>query len=158
MPDWKAIVAMAENRVIGNGNRLPWRLPEDFRWFQEATWGGLLVMGRRTYESIGRPLPGRETWVVSRSGFAAPGVRVFPDLESLDRAAAGETRTVWVCGGADVYRQLLPRCRELYLTRVRGEFPGEAFFPDFEGDFEDRGVVRGTAEFSVHHYVRRPGG
>lgn len=157
MPDWKAIAAMAENRVIGAGNRIPWRLPEDFRWFKETTWGGVLIMGRKTFESIGRPLPGRETWVVSGSGFTAPGTRSFTSLESVGHAAAAETRTIWVCGGAEIYRQLLPRCRELYLTRVRGSYPGDALFPDFEGEFEDRGVVRETADFAVHHYVRRGG-
>ncbi len=71
----KAIAAMAENRVIGNGNKIPWHLPEDFKWFKQMTTGNVIVMGRKTFESIGRPLPNRETIVLSRSNFAHPGVR-----------------------------------------------------------------------------------
>ena len=84
---FKAIAAMSENRVIGQGNKIPWHLPEDFRWFKKMTTGQVVVMGRRTFESIGKPLPNRETIVVSRSGFEYPGVRTISGLEQVDPAS-----------------------------------------------------------------------
>src|SRR5512139_593976 len=110
----KAIAAMAPNRVIGRGNSIPWHLPEDFRWFKSTTMGHVLVMGSRTFRSIGRALPGRTTLVLSRSGFAAPGVQTVGSLQEL--APLTESREVFICGGAEVYRQALPYCSDLYLT------------------------------------------
>lgn len=161
---WQAIAAMAENRVIGRGNRLPWHLPEDFRWFKERTLGGTLVMGRRTVESIGRLLPGRETVVLSRSGWVFPGARTVASLEALaglemEGEGRGEggvkvKRPVFICGGAEVYGAALPRCTDLWLTRVYGEPEGDAWFPIFEECFERVGVVRERPEFRVEHWRR----
>ena len=126
-----AIAAVSENRVIGAGNRIPWHLPEDFRFFKATTMGHVLVMGRKTFESIGRPLPGRETIVLSRSGFAHPGVQTIPSL--LDLPAFSGERRVFICGGAEIYRQTLPLCSELYLTHVRRTVDGDAVFPPPSG-------------------------
>ena len=156
MQPWKAIAAMAENRVIGAGNRIPWHLPADFQWFKRTTLGGTLVMGRRTFESIGRPLPGRETLVLTRGSWSAPGVATVCDPESLAARLAGEQRTVWICGGAEIYRLLLPRCAELFLTCVPGRPDGDAFFPPFETDFEETAVVLDDPAFRVRHYRRKP--
>jgi len=145
---------MALNRVIGAGNRIPWHLPADFQWFKRTTLGGVLVMGRRTFESIGRPLPGRETFVLSRSLPAIPGVRVLPDLTTLRSALVPDPRPVWICGGADIYRQLLPFCSELLLTLVEETPAGDAFFPPFEDDFADEGEVLREAGFSVRRFRR----
>jgi dihydrofolate reductase len=124
----KAIAAMAENRVIGRGGRIPWHLPEDFRWFKRATMGGVVVMGRKTFDSLGRPLPGRENVVVSRMMAESDGVRVVRDVgEITDAAFPG--REVWVIGGAELYSALLPSCSDLFLSEVRGHFDGDAFFP-----------------------------
>jgi len=153
MTPLRAIAAMSLNRVIGAGGRLPWHLPEDFRWFQQVTWGGTLVMGRRTFESIGRPLPGRTTVVLSRAGFAFPGVRTVGSLEALADLALPEP--VFICGGAQVYALALPQCGELYLTLVRREVAGDTFFPPFEADFELVARLRETPEFSILHYRRR---
>jgi dihydrofolate reductase len=153
MTPLRAIAAMSLNRVIGAGGRLPWHLPEDFRWFKQVTWGGTLVMGRRTFESIGRPLPGRTTVVLSRAGFEFPGVRTVGSLEALGDLALPEP--VFICGGAQVYALALPRCGELYLTLVWREVAGDAFFPPFEADFELVARLRETAEFSILHYRRR---
>src|SRR5215510_203186 len=98
MKHFKAIAAMSENRVIGAGNKIPWHLPEDFRWFKKMTTGQVVVMGRKTFESIGRPLPNRETIVLSRSGFQQAGVRTVASLGEIDLAR--ETRAVFICGGA----------------------------------------------------------
>ena len=108
-----AVAAMAVNRVIGDAGRIPWHLPEDLRWFKELTMGGTLLMGRVTYESIGRPLPGRQTIVLSRrEGWQIPGVAVIRDLSQL-RQASGDSE-VFVVGGAEIYRAALPYCRDLY--------------------------------------------
>ncbi|MEA2694283.1 MAG: dihydrofolate reductase, partial [Acidobacteriota bacterium] len=120
---------MAANRVIGDGNRLPWRLPEDLARFKRLTMGGTLILGRKTYESIGRPLPGRKTVVVSRQpGYAPEGVLVARSIEeALERAGEGN---VWIAGGAEIYRQALDKAERLYLTRIEAEVPGDAFFPE----------------------------
>jgi dihydrofolate reductase len=151
---WQAIAAMAENRVIGSGNRIPWHLPADFQWFKRTTLGGLLVMGRRTFESIGRPLPGRRTAVFSRSGWSAPGVLTIANLPELQALAATDPGPVWICGGAEIYRWLLPECADLYLTCVQGTPAGDAFFPPFEAEFTEVGVVLESPGFRVRHYHR----
>src|SRR6185503_12108025 len=133
MRHFKAIAAMALNRVIGNGNKIPWHLPEDFKWFKKMTTGQVIVMGRKTYESIGRPLPNRTTIVLARSNFSAPGVQVIRDLGEIDPHK--ETRDIFICGGAQVYEQALPLCSDLYLTLVKREVQGDAFFPRFEHRF-----------------------
>ncbi len=156
MPTWKAIAAMARNRVIGHANRIPWHLPADFQWFKRTTLGGILVMGRRTYESIGRPLPGRETLVLSRSGTLIPGVRTLASAAELRICLEGESRQVWICGGAEIYRQLLPCCSELYLSLIDIEPVGDAFFPTFEEDFEPGEEVLREPGFVVHHFRRCP--
>ena len=153
---YKAIAAMSENRVIGAGGKIPWHLPEDFMWFKRITLGQILVMGRKTFESIGKPLPGRETIVLSRSGFRHKGIRVVPDLEELERAVEGDAREVFICGGADVYRQALPFCGDLFLTRVkRWVEGGDAFFPPFEDRFDRILDVIDNPEFMVTHYQNR---
>lgn len=131
-PVLSLIVAVADNGVIGNGNRLPWRLPEDMRWFRRQTTGKPVLMGRKTYESIGRPLPDRTNIVVTRDpGFRAEGCIVAPDLES-GLAAAADADEVMVMGGADIYAQLLPRADRLYLTEVHANPEGDACFPPFD--------------------------
>lgn len=133
-PNWIAIAAMAENRVIGAGNAIPWRLSEDFKFFKRTTMGHVLVMGRKTWDSIGRALPGRETVVVSRVAQKIDGATVLPSLEALDDFPANG-RTLYICGGAEIYRQTLPRCAELLLTRVRMTPAGDARMPVFEDLF-----------------------
>lgn len=150
----KAVAAMSENRVIGRGSRIPWHLPEDFKWFKQLTMGHILVMGRKTFESIGRPLPGRETIVLSRSQFAHPGVRVISDLS--DAGAAAQGREVFICGGAEIYGLALPHCSDLYLTLVKQTVEGDVFFPPFEGLFRFKGVLLERPGFEVRHYTRNP--
>jgi dihydrofolate reductase len=144
---------MAENRVIGAGNRIPWHLPEDFKWFKRTTTGHVLVMGRKTFESIGRPLPGRDTIVLSRSGIVHPGVRCIASLEELPALTAG--RDVFICGGAELYRLALPQCSDLFLTLIHRTVEGDTFFPPFEEDFEPVAVLLEQPEFKVVHYRNR---
>ena len=127
-----AIVAMASNRCIGKDNTLPWRLPADLKRFKQLTMGHTLVMGRKTYESIGRPLPGRTTVVVTRQRDYAPeGVRVAHSLEQALELARGDDEA-FIAGGADLYRQALERVRRLYLTRIDRDYPGDTFFPEMD--------------------------
>src|SRR5437588_6029512 len=136
MKHFQAIAAMAENRVIGAGNKIPWRLPEDFKWFKQMTTGQVIVMGRKTFESIGKPLPNRTTIVLTRSSKSIAGAEVMADLDQLAAALprfAG--RQVFICGGAEVYQQALPLCSDLYLTLVKRNVEGDVFFPAFETQF-----------------------
>ncbi|HXO21318.1 MAG TPA: dihydrofolate reductase [Thermoanaerobaculia bacterium] len=128
------IAAMAENRVIGRGGALPWRLPADLRRFKRLTLGHTLVMGRKTFEAIGRPLPGRATVVVTRrEGYAPEGVAVAHSIgEALAQAAKAVGEEIFVAGGAEIYRQTLPLAARIFLTVIAAEIPGDAFFPAFE--------------------------
>ncbi|HEY0457009.1 MAG TPA: dihydrofolate reductase [Verrucomicrobiae bacterium] len=153
MKHFKAVAAMAQNRVIGQGNRIPWHLPEDFKWFKQLTTGHVLLMGRKTFESIGKPLPNRETIILSRSRFQHPGVRTISDLGEVDWAS--ETREVFICGGAQIYSQLLPLCSDLYLTLVRRVVEGDAFFPPFEDLFEIAEGILERPEFKIVRYRNR---
>lgn len=145
-----AIAAMSLNHVIGRGSEIPWHLPEDFKFFKQTTMGHVLVMGRKTFESIGRPLPGRETIVLSRSGFSHPGVQCAASLDDLP-APTSECK-LFICGGAEIYRQALPLCADLYLTVVKREVEGDVRFPDFEDQFERVEELRDTPEFKILHY------
>ena len=126
------IAAVAENGVIGRGGQLPWRLSSDLRRFKRLTLGHHLIVGRKTFESIGRPLPGRKMIVVSRDPFLAlpPDVlRAATPEAALALAEAAGEEEAFVAGGGEIYRVLLPRADRLYLTEVAGDFEGDAFFP-----------------------------
>lgn len=125
------IAALAQNRVIGRGNGMPWRLPADLRHFRALTLGKPVIMGRRTYESLGRPLPERENIVVTRnSDFRAPGCLVAHDLGQA-LAAAGEAPEAMIIGGANLYAQALPLAGRMYLTLVHAWFLGDTRFPEY---------------------------
>lgn len=151
---FKAIAAMSENRVIGNAGDMPWNLPEDFKWFKEKTMGGILIMGRKTYESIGKPLPGRETYVLSRRSLDIPGVTSFTDMETLLQHL-DTNKTVWIAGGAEIYRQTLDYCDEIFLTRVHRRCEGDTYFPEFEDRFDFDGVIQKNDDFTIEHWVQR---
>ena len=152
MKTYKAIAAMAENRVIGNAGDIPWHLPNDFKWFKKTTMGDILIMGRKTYESIGRPLPCRDTYVLSRQPREIKGVHSFTNLEMLDHLDTD--KTIWIAGGGEIYRQMLHRCESLYLTRVHRTVPGDAHFPQFEDQFTLKEIVLKNHEFTIEHWVR----
>ena len=130
------IVALSRNGVIGVGNQLPWHLPEDLKYFKSETLGKPIIMGRKTFESIGKPLPGRTNIVITRDPqWCAPGVNVVHGLnEALEIAATVCTESgveeVMVIGGEQIYRLALPSADRLYLTEVDVEIKGDAFFPD----------------------------
>ena len=126
------IAAVASNGVIGAGGQLPWRLPEDLRFFKAQTLGHPVIMGRRTRESIGRPLPGRRNIVVSRTqGFAAEGAEVVPSLAAALARCADEAEA-FVIGGGDLYRAALAHAGRIILTEIRQAFDGDTWFPAFD--------------------------
>ena len=126
------IAAMDRNRLIGDGDRLPWRLPADLRRFKSLTMGKPIVMGRRTHESIGRALPGRRNIVLSRDpGYRAPGCEVVSSLEDALELAR-DAEELMIVGGAELYAQALPRAERLYLTLLDASFSGDAWFPEFD--------------------------
>ena len=148
----KAIAAMSRNRVIGAEGKIPWSLPEDMKFFKRTTLGHVVLMGRKTFESLGRLLPGREHWVVSRTA-DFEGVRMIRALAEIAEPEDG--RELFLIGGGELYRELLPQCNELYLTLVNREVEGDAFFPPFENDFDAGEVVLETPEMTVRRFVRK---
>jgi dihydrofolate reductase len=127
------IVAMAANRVIGADNKIPWRLPRDQQRFKTITMGKPIVMGRKTYDSIGRPLPGRHNIVVTQNpAYQAEGCTVVHSPEAA-LAAAGEVAEVVIIGGAYLYETFLPLSGRIYLTILDESFPGDVFFPELNG-------------------------
>ena len=147
------VAAVARNRVIGRDNDLPWRIPEDLRRFKELTMGGVLVMGRKTYESIGRPLPGRRTVVVSRNpDLEIEGVEMAPSLEMALEIAGGDD--VFVVGGGEIYRQAMGVADVLEITEVDAEPEGDTFFPEID-PADWREVARAPGDgFSFVRYER----
>lgn len=150
-PTISLIVAMSRNRVIGMDNRLPWNLPEDLKRFKALTTGHVIVMGRKTYDSIGKPLPNRENRVVTRQeNYSLRGARVFASLADaltapIETAPAGSGQSesgaapvltfdeIFVIGGAEIYKQALPLADRIYLTVIDKDYEGDAFFPDLSG-------------------------
>ena len=134
MPKLALVCAMSLNRVIGRHNQLPWHLPADLQFFKRTTLGKPVIMGRKTYESIGRPLPGRTNIVVSRqANFRADGVHVADSLSRAMEIARHHSTPggeYCVIGGADLYAQALPFAERFYLTEVQAQLDGDAFFPD----------------------------
>jgi len=126
------ISAMASNRAIGIRNTLPWQLPEDLKHFKALTMGHHIVMGRKTYDSIGKPLPGRNTVIVTRnSDYAVPGCLAVNSLEAALTVSHGEAEVFFV-GGAELYHQALSIAHRIYLTEIQRVFDGDAFFPEFD--------------------------
>jgi dihydrofolate reductase len=190
---FKAIAAMSLNRVIGAGNKIPWHLPEDFKWFKKTTMGNVVVMGRKTFEGLGKPLPNRKNLILThhpqklinkhseifgqyhewRGGIRVGGILKKPYqfefyftkqengkqteiliFNSVEKLNPADFQTeMFICGGAEIYAQMLPRCSDLYLTLVKREVEGgEAFFPPFEKRFELVEEIRDTPEFKILHY------
>jgi dihydrofolate reductase len=187
MKHFKAIAAMSLNRVVGAGNKIPWHLPKDFKWFKKMTSGNVVIMGRKTFESLGKPLPNRINIVLSRhpgrlrkifpesfgNAWVARGKTHFPDrphqfeLPKVGGAAAVDLRIIknvlqldpassplefFIAGGAQIYEQTLPLCSDLYLTLVKREVEGDAFFPPFEEKFDLVETIRDEPEFKILHY------
>jgi len=137
------VVAMAENRVIGRDNALPWHIPEDLAFFKEVTMGTPMIMGRKTYESIGRLLPGRDSVIVTRQAdYRVPGAIVATSVEEALAAAARtptgrETGRITVIGGAEIFRAALPMADVIHLTLVHGDYEGDTVFPELDSGWRE---------------------
>lgn len=131
-PRISIIAAMAKNRVIGIDNTLPWRLPEDLKHFKDLTLGHHILMGRKTYESLGRPLPGRTSVVITRSqDLQAPGCLVANSIAEAV-TACDQDNEIFFIGGENLYRQALAIADRIYLTEIKADFSGDAWFPEFD--------------------------
>jgi dihydrofolate reductase len=152
-----AIVAMTPGRVIGRAGSLPWHLPEDLAFFKRVTSGHPIVMGRKTFESIGRPLPKRRNIVMTRDlEWSAPGVEVIHRAEDLQRLPGLEGR-VFVIGGAEIYAAFLPELEDLLVSHVFAEYAGDTRFPEFAGVFAQSELLETHGAFEVRRWTRRLG-
>ena len=147
-----AIAAMARNRAIGFEGRIPWHLSGDLKFFKRTTLGHVVVMGRKTFESLGKPLPGRENVVLSRLPRPIDGATV---VASLSDYTPPPGKKVFVIGGAEIYGHLLPACDELLLTLVNLSPEADTFFPEFESDFEPAEILEEAADYEIRRYVRK---
>ena len=126
------IVAHADNRVIGKDNDMPWHLPADLAYFKKTTLGKPIIMGRKTYESIGRPLPGRKNIVISRDkNYSAEGIETVTSVEEA-LALVSEVEEVMVIGGGAIYQHCLPAAQCLYITHIDADIDGDTYFPDYD--------------------------
>lgn len=156
------VVAVAKNGVIGKDNKLPWRLPGDLKHFRELTWGKPIIMGRKTFQSLGRPLPGRDNIVISRSRrWDAGGVTVVPTVDSAIEigkrlAAAKGVDEVMIIGGAQIYALALPQADRVYMTEIAAAPDGDTFFPTLEPATWreiERVAHPAAGEFPAHAFV-----
>lgn len=125
------LVAAAENNVIGKDNKLPWHLPDDLKYFKNLTWAMPILMGRKTFDSIGRPLPGRKSIVITRNkDWQHEGVDVVHSIEAaVEKAKGYGAKEIFVIGGAEIFKTSLPNANRIYLTRIHHPFDGDVFFP-----------------------------
>ena len=130
------VAARSENNVIGNGAEIPWHLPADLKFFKQLTTGHTIVMGRKTFDTLAKPLPNRRTIVLTRSrAYRQAGIDVAHSFETaFDLADPGDGEEVFIVGGEEIYRMALPYAQRMYLTRVHTIVPGDAFFPEFSDD------------------------
>ncbi len=144
---------MSENRAIAFEGKLPWHLPLEYRWFKHKTMRSAMIMGRKTFEAIGKPLPGRTSHVLSRQPLQLSGATCFTDIDALI-ATLPEDKPAWVVGGAEIYRQFLPRGTFLYLSRIKKTTPGDVFFPPFEDTYALNQVIHENDDFRVERWLR----
>jgi dihydrofolate reductase len=149
---FKAIVAMSLNRAIGKDNQLPWHVPEDLRWFKKLTTGNVIIMGRKTWDSIGTPLPNRESIVVTRTPI--PGIRTVRSVDEIDPES--DSREYFIIGGAQLFQETLPLCSDVFLTLIKREVDGDVFLLPFEKQFILKETIQDTPVFSILHYVQAP--
>jgi dihydrofolate reductase len=147
-----AIAAMTQNRVIGLHGQMPWHLPADLKFFKRTTSGHPVLMGRKTWDSLGRPLPNRRNLVLSRNAASLAGAEVITQVQDL--ATLGLTGDVFVIGGAEIYKLLMPHCASVYLTELNFTTEGDTFFPEFEQEFPRSEVLETAPEAVWKRYYR----
>ena len=153
---FKAIVAVSQNGVIGKNGDLPWRLADDLKWFKNITMGHVVLMGRKTWDSLPFPLPGRKNWVISRSLEKKEGMQVFGSIEEAEETLHPEEQ-IFVIGGGEIYAQTLAKCREIFVTEVLLSVEdGDAFFPSIEEDFKVAEILDENEAFILRRWIRKP--
>jgi dihydrofolate reductase len=151
------IVCMDNNNTIGRNNDLPWKLPADLKYFKETTMGKPILMGRKTYESIGRPLPGRKNYVLTRDKtWSAPNVTVVTNIESIEKLE--RDNELFIIGGAEIYKQYINKADRLYVTKINHTFEGDARFPTIEQSLwqlvnKKDGIVDDSNKYEHAFYV-----
>ena len=151
-----AIVAHDPNRLIGAGGDLPWHLPADLAFFKKTTSGHPIVMGRKTFESIGRALPKRQNIVLTRdSTWTADGVSIIHSPQELTQLEIEQPDPVFIIGGAEIYLQFLPLLDELLVTRVHKTYEGDTYFPEYEHLFQQEETMHEDADFSVIRFAKK---
>ncbi len=154
-PTFTGVVAMAADRAIGLNSTMPWRLSEDLKLFKRLTMGHPILMGRKTWDSLGRPLPGRQNIVLTRSAdFEAPGAIVIHDIEELNQIEL-QNNEVMVIGGAQIYKLMLPYMQGIYVSEVAGEWEADTWFPEFKEQFPMRKELEKFEGFVSTLYTRR---
>ena len=144
-----AVAAVSKNLVIGKNNSLPWNIPEDLKRFKALTSGSPIIMGRKTYESIGRPLPNRINIVLTQKGYeSSDKIKIFKNLDNLLNYCEGLDSEVFVIGGSEIYKLLEPYCTRLVITHVLKEFDGDSFFPINLEDWKNVSSEKFTDESS----------
>lgn len=156
------IAAASRNNVIGKDNKLPWRLPADLAHFKELTLGHTVILGRKTFESIGRPLPNRRNIVITRNkNFKPEGVEVVHSIEEA-LSLADDDNEVFVIGGEEIYKQALPLVDKVYLTKVQAEVDGDAYFPELGDEWKEVSKIENKADeeneydYDFLEYIRSP--
>lgn len=155
----RLIVAMDENNLIGKDNKIPWHLPQDLKFVKEVTTGHTIVMGRKNYESIGRPLPGRRNIVISRNPeYSAPGCEVFTSVEDVLKATE-QDEAVYIFGGTEIYKLFIPYCEMMIVTRIHHTFEGDTYFPEIDWNLWDeinyrRGDTNAPYSYETFFYGR----
>ncbi len=147
-----ALAAMAENRIIGKDGVLPWHLPQDLKFFKRTTTGNAILFGRTTYEGIGRPLPNRTNYVLSRNWQGEPGISL---IRSSDEVLNLPEEKLYICGGAEVYRHFFPLCDELLLTRVKGDYDGDTHLPAFEDTFTFDTMIEAGELYRIERHLKK---
>ncbi|MBT5715822.1 MAG: dihydrofolate reductase [Opitutae bacterium] len=154
MAQYKAIAAVSTNGVIGKKGALPWRIPGELKWFKKITMGHIIVMGRKTWDSLPGPLPGRENWILSRTDFSAKSCRTFTSFDQIENEAG--SRTVFIIGGGEVYSRFLKKCEEIFITEVQQSIKdGDAFFPPFRNEFECIEKLEENEQFTIGRWTRK---
>jgi len=151
------IAAMSENRVIGSGNRIPWSIPSDQMRFREITMGHPVIFGRKTFESIGRPLPGRKNIILTEQrDYHVEGASVVHSLADALRLCSNEDE-VFICGGGPVYQEMISRADRIYLTVIHRVYEGETLFPEIPADFAEvsKEEVKEAIPYAIVRYERR---
>lgn len=153
------IWAMDENNLIGNGNELPWRIPAELQYFKKTTMGHPIAMGRKTFASIGRPLPGRENIIITRNKqFKHDNCTVFNCLEDFINYAKNYEGEIFVIGGAEIYKELLPYAQRLYVTKINHAFNGDTYFPQFDETdwkliYNEKGLKNKENPYNYNHLI-----